>query len=322
MGALPRFNTTRTRLRTFAMAMLTALCTHTAIAFETPKVAAVADDPTGADVGPQFSPDSQRVIFERRPLSGGRAETYEMSIHGGTITPFLKETAPVAQTRLRWSSAANVIAFTGVAADGKASTWLMDGDGTHLRPAYAPSGTNTFYPSWYADAKKLVDLDGDTQSLRVVSLETGNVEPLTMSPALLTGMASVSPDGDTIAVAAQKNQGQHYNQTNNQIWLIDAKGHARTLEDTPKEGRAPTWSPDGTRVVFESNRGSPVALWYAVFVANRDGTHVQQLTPFDWNAQHPVWSPDGRWIAFSARQIKATGLGPGITVIAAPTLEH
>lgn len=290
---------------------------HSATALDAPKVIAVVDDPNGADYGPQFSPDSQRLIFEHRPLSGGRAETYAMPLHGGVPTPFLKEKAPVAQTRLRWSGSG--IAFTGIAADGSSSTWLMDADGTHLRAAYAPSRTNTFYPSWYADGKRIVDLDGDTQALRIITLGTGHIESIATSPVLLTGMASVSPDGKTIAVAAQKNEGKRYNQTDNQIWLIDVDGHAHLLEQLPGEGRAPTWSPDGRRLLFESNRGSPIALFYAVFVANRDGTHVRQLTPFDWNAQHPVWSPDGKWIAFSARQIKASGFGPGITVIPAPT---
>ena len=283
-----------------------------------PKVTVVTDDPEGADYGPQFSPDSQRLIFERHPLTGGRSETFEVPIQGGKPVPFLKDQAPVAQTRLRWSAAVNRIAFTGITAQGSTSTWLVDADGTHMRPAYPADGAHTFYPSWYANGVKLIELDGDQNALREVNLASGKVEQLTTSPKLLTGMASVSPDGKSIAVAAQKDLGQRYNQTLNQVWLISDKGEAHPLEKEEIQGRAPTWSPDGARLLFESNHGSPVSLLYAIFVADKDGSHLRQLTPFGWNAQHPVWSPDGKWIAFSAKLIKAQGFGPGIVIMAAP----
>jgi Tol biopolymer transport system component len=284
----------------------------------------VTIDPYGTDYGPQFSPDSRRLIFERRPLTGGRAETYVVPIQGGEPKPFLKERAPVEQTRLRWSPVTNTIAFTGLTSEGKSSTWLLDGDGTHVRQANAPPGANTFYPSWYGDGLRLLEMDGDRQALRIVSLGPGAATQVATTPALLTGMGSVSPDGRTIAVAAQRNVGQTYDQTVNQIWLIAENGEAHPLEKGNMEGRAPTWSPDGSRVVFESNRSSPDKASYAVFVADRDGSDVRRLTPYEANAQHPVWSPDGRWIAFSARQAKAGGtfggrFGPAIAIITAPS---
>ncbi|MFC4526750.1 PD40 domain-containing protein [Dyella halodurans] len=300
-----------------------ALLPCTAFAWQDdPKVTIATDDPDGADYGPQFSADNQRLIFERSPLRGGRAEAYEVPIHGGKPTRFTKDQLPVSQTRLRWSATANRIAFTGIDGQGTISTWLMEADGTRARPAYPPDGIHTFYPSWYADGTKLIELDGDKNMLRRVDLKSGKFEPLVTTPKLLTGMASVSPDGKWIAVAAQKDAGQRYNQTHNEVWIISAEGDAHPLEVAGMQGRAPTWSPDGTRLLFESNQGSPVPLLYAIFVADKDGSHLQRLTPFDWNAQHPVWSPDGKWIAFSARLEKAIGFGPGIVVMAAPAVRE
>jgi Tol biopolymer transport system component len=211
-----------------------------------------------------------------------------------------------------------------VTPEGKSSTWLLDGDGTHLRQANATPAANTYYPSWYGDGLRLLEMDSDRLALRIVNLGTGATTQVATTPALLTGMASVSPDGRTIAVAAQRNVGQTYDQTVNQIWLIAENGEAHPLEKGNMEGRAPTWSPDGRRVLFESNRNSPDKVNYAVFVADRDGSDVRQLTPYEANTQHPVWSPDGRWIAFSARQAKTGAtpggvFGPAIAIIAAPT---
>ncbi|MPZ51805.1 MAG: hypothetical protein GEU79_03575 [Acidimicrobiia bacterium] len=55
------------------------------------------------------------------------------------------------------------------------------------------------------------------------------------------------------------------------------------------------WSPDGSRLVFVSDRdGNP-----DVFVMNADGSDVTNLTPnTPGHAEFPTWSPDGKRIAF------------------------
>ena len=58
----------------------------------------------------------------------------------------------------------------------------------------------------------------------------------------------------------------------------------------------PNPSPDGSSLVFESNRVGAGQ----VFVMNMDGSQVTQLTDFEFGAETPVFSPDGRQIAFAA----------------------
>ena len=71
------------------------------------------------------------------------------------------------------------------------------------------------------------------------------------------------------------------------------------MENPPLQGRAPVWSPDGKRIAFESDRGSPDAH-YAIFIMNRDGTGLVQVTDYALNASHPVWSRDGKHMVFMA----------------------
>jgi photosystem II stability/assembly factor-like uncharacterized protein len=81
----------------------------------------------------------------------------------------------------------------------------------------------------------------------------------------------------------------------------DGTGEYR-LTDHPAEERYPAWSPDGTRIVFYSNRehmsqpgGEDIN---DLFLVNADGSGLTPLTSGEGNDMFPDWSPDGGRIAF------------------------
>ena len=62
-----------------------------------------------------------------------------------------------------------------------------------------------------------------------------------------------------------------------------------------------SWSPDGNKIAFASDRDGDAEI----FVMNRDGTGVTQLThDNDHTDFGPVWSPDGNKIAYERRRIR------------------
>ena len=152
--------------------------------------------------------------------------------------------------------------------------------------------------------------------VKQIDIKRGVATPLTDRRQVLSGMPSVSPDGKWIAFAGQKNEGQAYDPTKNSIWLISDTGQLKRLE--PNQGRTPAWSPDGQWLAFESDRGSPNHL-YTVFVINRKGSALIQITPYELDANHPVWSPDRKLLVFSARHSESQG-AIGIAMTEVPNL--
>ena len=65
----------------------------------------------------------------------------------------------------------------------------------------------------------------------------------------------------------------------------------------------PRWSPDGSRVIFQSRpvdaNDNPSGPW-DIYVVDADGAGLTQLTTDPGNDIQPTWSPDGSRIAFSS----------------------
>jgi Tol biopolymer transport system component len=307
----PRATATRRTLQTIAV-MLAGLAPAASGASGAPGAsgasgAAVANTTVrfltagSQDYWPCFSPDGTHVLFSRRREGGDTWDLFIVPTFGGEPQKLASSPLPVSATRANWSTRNNLIAFTGTSAKGENAVWLINPDGSSPRRLeLRGTSDQLFYPSWFPKGDQIAVMDGQDLVIKRIDIGKGVAETLTDHQQVLTGMPSVSPDGKWIAFAGQKNAGQQYDQTKNSIWLVDDLGRLRTLESSAPQGRAPTWSPDGEWLTFESDRGS-VSGQYAIFLINRDGTGLTQLTDRGLGANHPVWSPDGRQLAFSAR---------------------
>lgn len=81
---------------------------------------------------------------------------------------------------------------------------------------------------------------------------------------------------------------------------LDTPGPLRQLTSTPGYDAECSFSPDGDRLLFVSDRdGDP-----DIYVAAADGSDVQQLTDRPGYDGGPFFSPDGDWIAYRTDRLE------------------
>ncbi|MFN2525308.1 MAG: TolB family protein [Actinomycetota bacterium] len=156
-----------------------------------------------------------------------------------------------------------------------------------------PSGGRT--PPGYAQVR-----DYDIFS---IASDGSGLQQLTQGSAI-DGMPAWSADGRKIAFirAGQDTQFEF------DILVMDAYGSSLiNLSQTPLYREwEPSWSPDGSKILFQSDRAMPQVIGRVawdffdcdLFVMNADGSDVVQITEGPGCQASATWSPDGRWIAF------------------------
>ena len=83
----------------------------------------------------------------------------------------------------------------------------------------------------------------------------------------------------------------------NEIYVMDADGgNQENLTNHPAHDSAPDWSPDGTKIAFDSNRDDDGSQ---IYVMDADGKNPIRLTDGQGGKGDPNWSPDGLKIAFN-----------------------
>ena len=83
---------------------------------------------------------------------------------------------------------------------------------------------------------------------------------------------------------------------NPDIWILDEEGREIQLTHHAEADLAPVWSPDGTRIAFESMRDGNSEI----YLMDGDGSNQINLTGNPAHDHAPAWSPDGTQIVFGS----------------------
>lgn len=121
------------------------------------------------------------------------------------------------------------------------------------------------------------------------------------SPLAVKGITSpvVSPDGKSVAFCALTD-----------LWLLTVgQPVPRQLIKDNFVQMEPSFSPDGTKLAFVSDKNGTMDVW--VYDLTTD--HQRRLTSDAGNESMPTWSPDGMYIAYYQNEVNA--LSGGATLI-------
>ena len=105
---------------------------------------------------------------------------------------------------------------------------------------------------------------------------------------------SWAPGGTAIAYSAWSDDTT--TATNEEIFVVHVSdGVSTNLTNDPAADRSPSWSPDGARIAFVSDRDGGSDL----YLMNADGSAVTRLTYGAHADRQASWSPDGTRLAFT-----------------------
>lgn len=236
------------------------------------------------DTAPDISPDGSQIVFVSD--RDGNEEIYRMNSDGSGVMRLT--TAPAKDSYPFWSADGDRIIFCSQRDDGRTyEVYLMRSDGSDL----ARITDNSVSEEWAylsPDMQKIVYAVGPFPDYSLYVMNADGSEPhQVFSSDKSAAFPKWSRDGGTIAINhAVLSAGNIVGD----ICLIDEDGGnwrqiTTTGDDLVSEN--PYWSPDGNRIVFQSNRTGNFQL----YVMNADGSDIVRLTNHRGNDYYPSWGP-------------------------------
>lgn len=230
------------------------------------------------------------VVFTR--LQDGRSQIFTMDSDGQNMRQITAEDANA--TQVSWSADGKRLVFVNdidgheqiylIDATGMRETRLTNDDMRDVSPSWSPNKVSIAYVGTNGTTSSIWIMNSDGTSHRKATdpATTGNiVTPLAWSP-----------EGHRIAFASGLTD------RSNIMLLTPKTGQVKQLTNLPGHASNPTWSPDGTTLVFTVATVDGLTSRSTLYTIHTDGTGLTQITSGDVSDQHPTWSSDGAQIAF------------------------
>jgi Tol biopolymer transport system component len=285
----------------------------------------------GANRDPVWSPDGSKIVYSSgSALDGsdasngayGTLNIWVVNADGTGATPLTRLTAAQMDCRApAWSADGKRIAYYSARAFDGSDTisanplniWTMNADGSNDAPLtqLTAAEANSRNPHWSPDGTKVAfesqrSLDGSNvgftaSNIWVVNADGSGAVAITQEDGTIATVYAQdviwSKDGSKLAFTIMPNN----------IWTAhpDGSGLTALTNLTASMNFANSWSPDGTKLVFSSNRAVDGSDNFQeqsnVWVMNADGSNAKSLTRLTKaSADGGVWSPDGTRVAYGS----------------------
>jgi YD repeat-containing protein len=242
---------------------------------------------------PRWSPNGSKILFQsdRDHPDTGYMDIYVMNSDGGGVTRLTTDAND--DSMASWSGDGSKIVFQSMRNGVNYQVYSMNADGSNqvnLTNTSASDGE----PSWSSDGTKIAfasDRDhAGFDSVYVMNSNGSGQHAITSSGATVDDTQPIwSHDGSKIAfVSTRDSTTETWQETdddgnyitksklhiNKEVYLMNADGSGQTrLTNDLANDDAPSWSPDGSKIVFRSDRERDCCDPSAqVWTMNTDGT--------------------------------------------------
>ena len=237
-----------------------------------------------ANRGPiSFTPDGRRMLFSEWSLTGGvfildeELTSPDLVLSNGFTEGFQQaDISPDGKT---------VVAVHFDFETNSIDLVLVDIDGGNMRTLVETVATDETEPRWSPDGKYIIyseaQVSNGLEAIVRIEVATGSKTRLT-NLSQDSFQAAYSPDGTKIAFSSLRTGTQH-------LYVMDADGSnvvQLTFQGTFNGG--PSWSPDGQKILFVSDRNSAEE---DVYIIDVDGSNETRFTTGSATETFPVWAP-------------------------------
>ena len=282
--------------------VLVVLSLALSLAAQTPKRPLKLDDLFRIKIvgDPQVSPDGMWVAYvvSTTDIKGDKSSSdIWMVSFDGKENRQVTFTAADSESSPRWSPDGKYLSFTSSrpGANKGSQVWVLDLKGGEARQLTELKGRLQGY-EWSPDSKRLAMVIGDPDPDEPAA-DASNAKP---------------PKPIVIDRYKFKQDGQGYLLSNRHSYIYFYEIAEKKLDRLTKgksDESSPTWSPDGGRIAFTSNRNAepdrePSGQLYVADA--KAGALEKQVTPIANRAGRgaPEWSPDGKWLAYTESEEK------------------
>jgi dipeptidyl aminopeptidase/acylaminoacyl peptidase len=188
-----------------------------------------------------------------------------------------------------WSADGKWLAFQG-SVGGNSGLFIARPDGSDVTFLASANGTNSPLPgtgrefTWSPDGKQLAFIS---------SVPGKEASEAAGDPRVITRYL-YKPDAGEGMTRFNDNQRLH-------IFTFDvATKQVRQLTQGDTDEHSIDWSPDGTEILFASNRepNQDEFFNYDIFALKVSDISIRRLTATEYNEYEPLWSPDGKHIVY------------------------
>jgi Tol biopolymer transport system component/DNA-binding winged helix-turn-helix (wHTH) protein len=296
-------------------------------------------------IHPAWSPDAKSIAFTRRANGPDGSGVFVVPAMGGAERRIANAGfANPAFMQLAWSPDSKVIAYATFDESGSHVIRFVNVDTLRITPLEQPADCwNAGMPAFSADGARLAlvcttsvgvyDVYVRSADAKLMHITTVMGEPQGLAwdaddRSLIVandsgdggGLWKIAPDGamtrlpfgEEGSAPARHGNDVAYVRAHQSvdIWRMDLEARepektAQRLIFSTRSEMTPQYSPDGMRIVFQSNRSGSAEIW----MSGADGANPVRLTEFHGPlAGAPQWCADGKRVAFDARSSGASSI--------------